>query len=59
MRSKQKEIKTIQSPSKNILIQKATVEKNPLNIFEQMEKEKPKKKVKRNLYGHRSAKNVP
>ena len=57
MRSKQKEIKIIQSPSKNILIQKATVEKNPLNIFEQMEKEKPKKKVKRNLYGHRSAKN--
>ena len=48
MKSRQKDIKLIQSVSKNTLIQKATVEKNPLNIFEQFEKEKTKKKAKKN-----------
>ena len=57
MRSKLKEIKTIQTASKNTLMQKAVVEKNPINLYEQMDKEKPnKKKGKKNLYGHKSAK---
>ena len=57
MRSKYKEIQTIKSESKTSLIQKATVEKNPMNYFELAEKEKPKKKMKKNYYGMKSAKN--
>jgi len=49
MRSKFKEIKTIQSVSKNALLQKVIVEKNPVNLFEQAEKEKSKKKGKKNV----------
>ena len=58
MRSKLKEIKTIQTASKNVLMKKALVEKNPINYyFEQIDKEKPKKKGKKNLYfNHKSAK---
>ena len=57
MRSKFKEIQTIQSESKTSLIQKATVEKNPMNFYELTDKEKPKKKVKKNYPGMKSAKN--
>ena len=49
MRSKFKEIKTIQSVSKNALLQKIIVEKNPVNLYEQIDKEKSKKKGKKNL----------
>ena len=49
MRSKFKEIKTIQSISKNALLQKIIVEKNPVNLYEQIDKEKSKKKGKKNL----------
>ena len=57
MRSKFKEIQTIQSESKTSLIQKATVEKNPVNFFDLIDKEKPKKKMKKNYFGIKSAKN--
>ena len=50
MRSKYKEIKTIQTTSKMDLIEKAVVEKNPIILYEQQEKEKSKKKGKRNYY---------
>ena len=49
MRSKYKEIKTIQTASKNTLIQKAVVEKNPIIVFE-VDKEKSKKKGRKNYY---------
>ena len=48
MKSKFKEIKTIHSVSKTSLQQKAKVEKNIINIFEQIDKEKSKKKQKKN-----------
>ena len=48
MKSKFKEIKTIHSVSKTSLQQKAKVEKNIINIFDQIDKEKSKKKQKKN-----------